>query len=95
MKQQPDGSYMPDFSNRYLTQDLPYGLLVQKGVAELCGVPTPNTSHTTTRRGGRTRMTASTRSRSGALRSTCTPSLIWCGALVAAGESRAAAPTPW
>ena len=32
---------MPDFSHRYITEDVPYGLVVTRGVAELAGVPTP------------------------------------------------------
>jgi hypothetical protein len=35
------GKYEPDFESRYLSEDLPYGLIVQKGLAEICGVPTP------------------------------------------------------
>lgn len=31
----------PDFENRYFTEDVPYGLCVWKGIAELCGVATP------------------------------------------------------
>lgn len=39
----PDGreGYLPLFDHRYLTEDLPCGILVQKGIAELAGVPTP------------------------------------------------------
>jgi hypothetical protein len=32
---------IPDFSHRYLTEDVPFGLVVLRGVAELTGVPTP------------------------------------------------------
>jgi hypothetical protein len=32
---------MPQLDHRYLNEDLPCGLLVQKGVALLAGVPTP------------------------------------------------------
>lgn len=32
---------VPDFSHRYITEDVPYGLVVTRGVAELAGVPTP------------------------------------------------------
>ena len=42
MTRQSDGSYMPNFKVRYLTQDIPYGLLYNRGVAELAGVKTPN-----------------------------------------------------
>ncbi|MCR4440730.1 MAG: NAD/NADP octopine/nopaline dehydrogenase family protein [Peptococcaceae bacterium] len=33
--------YVPDFSSRYLTEDVPYGLVVSRGLAELAGVATP------------------------------------------------------
>ena len=32
---------MPDFENRYFTEDIPCGLCTYKGVAELFGVETP------------------------------------------------------
>ena len=32
---------VPDFKHRYLTEDMPYGLVVFRGVAELVGIPTP------------------------------------------------------
>ena len=32
---------VPDFSHRYLTEDVPFGLVVLRGIAELAGVPTP------------------------------------------------------
>lgn len=35
------GGWEPDFSNRYFTEDVPYGLCVYKGLAELAGVPVP------------------------------------------------------
>lgn len=35
------GGFMPNFKSRYLTEDVPYGLLVARGVAELAGVDTP------------------------------------------------------
>jgi len=38
---QPDGTFLPDFSYRYFTEDVPFGLLVAKGVAELAKVQTP------------------------------------------------------
>jgi hypothetical protein len=34
--------YLPDFRYRYFTEDIPCGLCVTKGIAELAGVPTPN-----------------------------------------------------
>lgn len=33
--------YLPLFEHRYFTEDLPCGIIVQKGIAELAGVPTP------------------------------------------------------
>ena len=43
MTLQADGkTYLPNFKARYLTEDVPYGFLYNKGVAELCGVETPN-----------------------------------------------------
>lgn len=35
------GSYCPDFGHRFLSEDIPFGLVVMRGVAELAGVPTP------------------------------------------------------
>lgn len=35
------GYWVPDFKNRYFSEDIPYGLLVNRGLAELLGVPTP------------------------------------------------------
>ncbi len=34
--------YMPNFKYRYFTEDIPYGLVVTRGIAELAGVPTPH-----------------------------------------------------
>mmetsp|Transcript_39789 Transcript_39789/g.89309 ORF Transcript_39789/g.89309 Transcript_39789/m.89309 type:complete len:454 (+) Transcript_39789:56-1417(+) len=36
-----EGGYIPDFGMRYYTEDIPYGLLVTRGVAEILGVDTP------------------------------------------------------
>ena len=36
-----DGGFVPDFKARYLSEDVPYGLLVTRGIAELVGVETP------------------------------------------------------
>jgi hypothetical protein len=35
------GRFVPDFAYRYMTEDVPYGLVVTKAVAELAGVETP------------------------------------------------------
>ncbi|KNC80572.1 hypothetical protein SARC_07071 [Sphaeroforma arctica JP610] len=36
-----EGGYVPDFENRYFTEDIPEGLCIYKGVAEIVGVETP------------------------------------------------------
>jgi len=36
-----DGRYVPDFNHRFLTEDIPYGLVVIRSIAEIAGVPTP------------------------------------------------------
>ena len=41
MKPHPDGGFVPDFHSRYLTEDLPHGLVAMCGVAELVNVPAP------------------------------------------------------
>ena len=41
VKKQADGFYVPDFTVRYLTEDIPYSLLVSRGIGELVGVQTP------------------------------------------------------
>jgi hypothetical protein len=40
----PDGSkkYLPNFKYRYFTEDIPMGLCVTRGIAELADVPTPH-----------------------------------------------------
>ena len=37
-----DGKFVPDFTHRYMTEDVPYGLVVIRGIAEIVGVQTPN-----------------------------------------------------
>ena len=41
MKETADGSFVPDFYHRYLTEDVPYGLAVIRGIAEIVQVETP------------------------------------------------------
>ncbi|XP_046566961.1 opine dehydrogenase [Haliotis rubra] len=41
MKETEDGKFVPDFRYRYLTEDVPNGLVVTKGLAQIAGVPTP------------------------------------------------------
>jgi hypothetical protein len=36
-----DGGWIPDFENRYFTEDIPHGLCIYKGIAEILGVDTP------------------------------------------------------
>lgn len=36
-----EGGYIPDFAMRYYTEDIPFGLLVTRGVGEIMGVETP------------------------------------------------------
>lgn len=33
--------FVPDFTARYLTEDIPYNLVATRGLAQLCGVATP------------------------------------------------------
>jgi hypothetical protein len=37
-----DGRYVPDFNHRFLTEDVPYGLVVVRSIAEIAGMPTPH-----------------------------------------------------
>merc|ERR1712232_1355343 len=36
-----DGGFVPDFANRYFTEDIPEGVAMYKGIADLVGVETP------------------------------------------------------
>merc|ERR1712224_8836 len=38
---QVDGGWVPDFTNRYFTEDFPEGFAMYKGIADLAGVETP------------------------------------------------------
>jgi hypothetical protein len=40
-KEKKGSLLVPDFSHRYIAEDVGYGLAVMRGVAELAGVPTP------------------------------------------------------
>lgn len=35
------GQYLPDFNHRFLAEDVPFGLVVIRGIAEIAGAPTP------------------------------------------------------
>ena len=37
----PGGGWVPDFTTRYLTEDIPHGLVVTRGVSTLLAVQTP------------------------------------------------------
>ncbi len=37
-----DGKFMPDFTHPYMTEDVPYGLVVIRGISEIVDVETPN-----------------------------------------------------
>ena len=36
-----DGKFIPDFNHRFLSEDIPYGLVALRGIAEIAGVATP------------------------------------------------------
>lgn len=36
-----EGGLIPDFTHRYLTEDIPFNFTPTKGIAELCGIETP------------------------------------------------------
>ena len=42
VKKTDDGKFVPDFTYRYMTEDIPYGLAVIRGMAEIAGVDTPS-----------------------------------------------------
>jgi hypothetical protein len=42
MTKTEDGKFMPDFTSRYVVEDTLCGLVPVRGLAELCGVATPN-----------------------------------------------------
>ncbi|KAK3729883.1 hypothetical protein QZH41_005330 [Actinostola sp. cb2023] len=42
MVQVEGGKWVPNFNYRFLTEDIPYGLVVIRGIAEIMGVATPN-----------------------------------------------------
>ena len=37
-----DGKFVPDFTYRYMAEDVPYGLVVIRGIAAIARVKTPN-----------------------------------------------------
>lgn len=41
MKEVENGQFVPDFNYRYTAEDVPFGLVVMKGIGELAGVATP------------------------------------------------------
>ena len=41
MKEISPGEWVPDFTNRYFTEDIPEGFCMYKGIADLAGVETP------------------------------------------------------
>ena len=36
-----EGGYVPSKTSRYLIEDIPFGILVIRGIADIVGVPTP------------------------------------------------------
>ena len=42
MERTSEGRYVPNFNYRYLVEDIPYGLVVIRGIAEIMEVSTPN-----------------------------------------------------
>ena len=41
MKSTENNGFIPDFNHRYLREDVPFGLCVFRGIAEIVGMPTP------------------------------------------------------
>jgi hypothetical protein len=41
MTRTANGKYVPDFNHRFLAEDVPFGLVVIRGIAEIARVPTP------------------------------------------------------
>lgn len=41
MKEENPGKYVPDYTYRYIREDVPMGIVPIKGIAELAGVSTP------------------------------------------------------
>ncbi len=41
MKEVGLGKFVPDFAHRFLSEDIPFGLVVVRGIAEIAGVETP------------------------------------------------------
>lgn len=41
MIQTENGQYVPDFNHRFLAEDVPFGLVVIRGIAEIAGMSTP------------------------------------------------------
>ena len=42
VKKTKDGKFMPDFTYRYMTEDIPFGLVVIRGIGEIVGLETAN-----------------------------------------------------
>jgi ketopantoate reductase len=42
MNEVAPGRYVPNFQHRFLTEDVPFGLVVLRGISEIVGVPTPS-----------------------------------------------------
>jgi hypothetical protein len=41
MIERDDGRYLPNFQHRFLAEDVPFGLVVIRGIAEIARIPTP------------------------------------------------------